>query len=205
LDRLAHGSRPGDRLPRLSATTCIACAPSSRASRWCATAGRTPATPAPRHQEAGAHRRRRRQALRRTQGRYRGIGWNYAHVAVDDATRLAYVEELADERAETAAAFLERALAFFEGHGICVQRLLTDNGSCYRSHLFAAAAQQHGLTLWHTQPYRPQTNGKAEAFVKIVQNGWLTGDLRLDRGTDRRPATLPSLLQWLPTAWRPGR
>ena len=126
--------------------------------------------------------------------RYRGIGWNYAHVAVDDATRLAYVEELADERAETAAAFLERALAFFEGHGICVQRLLTDNGSCYRSHLFAAAAQQHGLTLWHTQPYRPQTNGKAEAFVKIVQNGWAYR--RPYDSTAARIAALPRFLRY---------
>jgi transposase InsO family protein len=93
-------------------------------------------------------------------------------VAVDDATRLAYAEELADERAETAAAFLERALAFFAIHGIQVRRLLSDNGSCYRSHLFAAACAERGLVHWYTQPYRPQTNGKAEAFVKIVQKGW---------------------------------
>ena len=69
--------------------------------------------------------------------RYRGIGWDVAHVAVDDATRLAYAEELADERGETAAAFLERALAFFESHGVRVQRLLTDNGSPYLSQAFA--------------------------------------------------------------------
>jgi transposase InsO family protein len=106
------------------------------------------------------------------QDRYRGIGWDYAHVAVDDATRLAYAEELADERGESAAAFLERALAFFAGQGIEVRRLLTDNGSCYRSGAFAAVVAGCGLVHWRTRPYRPQTNGKAEAFVKIVQNGW---------------------------------
>jgi transposase InsO family protein len=123
-----------------------------------------------------------------------GIGWNYAHVAVDDATRLAYAEELADERAETAVAFLERALAFFAEHGVCVQRLLTDNGSCYRSHLFAAAAEQQGLVLWHTRPYRPQTNGKAEAFVKIVQNGWAYK--RPYDSTAERVAALPGFLRY---------
>ena len=126
--------------------------------------------------------------------RYRGIGWNYAHVAVDDATRLAYAEELSDERAETAVAFLARALAFFESHGIEVRRLLTDNGSCYRSHLFAAAAEQHGLTLWHTRPYRPQTNGKAEAFVKIIQNGWAYK--RPYDSTAERIAALPRFLRY---------
>jgi len=125
---------------------------------------------------------------------HRGIGWDYAHVAVDDATRLAYAEELADERAETAVAFLARALAFFEGHGIEVQRLLTDNGSCYRSHLFAGAADEHSLVLWHTQPYRPQTNGKAEAFVKIVQNGWAYK--RPYDTTAERIAALPRFLAY---------
>jgi len=123
-----------------------------------------------------------------------GIGWDYAHVAVDDATRLAYAEELPDERTETAAAFLERALVFFAGHGVRVQRLLTDNGSCYRSQLFAAAAERHGLRLWHTQPYRPQTNGKAEAFVKIVQNGWAYR--RPYDSTAERIAALPAFLRY---------
>jgi transposase InsO family protein len=126
--------------------------------------------------------------------RYRGIGWDYAHVAVDDATRLAYAEELGDERAETAVAFLERALQFFAAHGVEVRRLLTDNGSCYRSHLFAAAAEQHGLRLWHTRPYRPQTNGKAEAFVKIVQNGWAYK--RPYDSTAERTAALPGFLTY---------
>lgn len=131
---------------------------------------------------------------RQLKGRHRGIGWDYAHVAVDDATRLAYAEGLPDERAETAAAFLERALAFFAAYGIEVERLLTDNGSCYRAHRFAAAAEQHGLKLWHTQPYRPQTNGKAEAFVKIVQNGWAYK--RPYDSTAERIAALPGFLRY---------
>lgn len=104
--------------------------------------------------------------------RHRGIGWNVVHVAVDDATRLAYAEELPDELGVTAAAFLGRALAFYAAHGIAVQRLLSDNGSPYRSRAFAAAAQDAGLRHHFTRPYRPQTNGKAEAFVKLLQNGW---------------------------------
>ena len=105
-------------------------------------------------------------------GRHYGIGWNYVHVAVDDATRLAYAEELADERGETAAAFLERALVFYAEHGVGVERLLSDNGTCYRSHAFRRYVERHGLQHLRTRPYRPQTNGKAEAFVKLLQNGW---------------------------------
>jgi transposase InsO family protein len=104
--------------------------------------------------------------------RHRGIGWNVVHVAVDDATRLAYAEELPDELGTTAAAFLGRALAFYAAHGIEVRRLLSDNGSPYRSRAFAAAAEGAGLRHHFTRPYRPQTNGKAEAFVKLLQNGW---------------------------------
>jgi transposase InsO family protein len=104
--------------------------------------------------------------------RHRGIGWNVVHVAVDDATRLAYAEELPDELGTTAAAFLVRALAFYAARGIEVQRLLTDNGSPYLSRAFRAVVEERGLAHLRTRPYRPQTNGKAEAFVKLVQNGW---------------------------------
>jgi len=104
--------------------------------------------------------------------RHDGIGWNVAHVAVDDATRLACAEELPDERGLTTAAFLERALGFFAAHGIEVRRLLTDNGACYGSRAFAQVAVAHDLRHLRTRPYRPQTNGKAEAFVKTLQNGW---------------------------------
>lgn len=104
--------------------------------------------------------------------RHRGIGWNVVHVAVDDATRLAYAEELPDELGTTTAGFLQRALAFYAAHGIEVRRLLTDNGVPYRSRAFRVAVEHAGVTHLFTRPYRPQTNGKAEAFVKLVQNGW---------------------------------
>jgi transposase InsO family protein len=121
-----------------------------------------------------------------------GIGWDYAHVAIDDATRLAYAEELTDERGVTAAAFLERALAFFAGHGIEVQRLLTDNGACYCSRAFAEAAADRGIRHLRTRPYRPQTNGKAEALVKTLQNGWAYR--RPYDSTAERIAALPGFL-----------
>jgi transposase InsO family protein len=117
--------------------------------------------------------------------RHRGLGWNVVHVAVDDATRLAYAEELPDELGTTAAAFLERALAFYAARGIEVQRLLTDNGGPYLSRAFRDVVEDQGLTHLRTRPYRPQTNGKAEAFVKLVQNGWayrrpyVSGDERI--------------------------
>jgi transposase InsO family protein len=123
---------------------------------------------------------------RAAKARHRGIGWNLVHVAVDDATRLAYAEELADERGETAAGFLERALAFYAARGIEVRRLLTDNGTPYRSLAFRAATEEAGVAHLFTRPYRPQTNGKAEAFVKLIQNGWAyrrpyqSGEERID-------------------------
>jgi len=130
----------------------------------------------------------------RAMGRSRGIGWDYAHVAVDDATRLAYAEELPDERGETAAAFLARALAFFAANDVEVVRLLTDNGSPYLSHAFRDACAARGLVHWRTQPYRPQTNGKAEAFVKIVQNGWAYK--RPYGSTAERITALPAFLRY---------
>jgi transposase InsO family protein len=93
-------------------------------------------------------------------------------VAVDDATRLAYAEELSDERSAAAGAFLERALTFYESRGITVKRLLTDNASCYVSQAFGETVGAHGLRHLRTRPRRPQTNDKAEAFVKTLQNGW---------------------------------
>jgi transposase InsO family protein len=91
----------------------------------------------------------------------RGIGWEFVHVAVDDATRLAYVEVLADEKGATAAGFLRRAVAFFGRYGIRVERLLTDNGPCYRAIAHALACKTLGIRHLRTRPYRPRTNGKA--------------------------------------------
>jgi transposase InsO family protein len=91
--------------------------------------------------------------------RSRGIGWDFLHVCVDDASRLAYTEILADERKASAVAFLERALAWFNGLGVKVERVMTDNGSAYRSHAFPEASQAAGLRHMRTRPYTPRTNG----------------------------------------------
>lgn len=103
---------------------------------------------------------------------HRGIGWEYVHIAIDDHSRLAYAEVCDSERADTAVAFTERAIEFFEDAGVSIRRILTDNGSAYCSHAFAHVLAARGIAMRKTRPYRPQTNGKAEAFVKIVTNEW---------------------------------
>jgi transposase InsO family protein/transposase len=99
-------------------------------------------------------------------------GWEAVHIAIDDATRLAYAEVLPDEKTTTAIAFLRRAVAFYTRHGISVERLLTDNGSPYRSTVHAIACRTLGIRHSRTRPYRPQTNGKAERFIRTLLNGW---------------------------------
>jgi transposase InsO family protein len=126
--------------------------------------------------------------------RVRGIGWEFAHVAVDDATRLAYVEVLADEKAATAAGFLRRASAFFARYGIRVERVLTDNGSCYRALVHALACRALGIRHLRTRPYRPRTNGKAERFIRTLINGWAYGALY--RTSSERTAALAGWLDW---------
>jgi transposase InsO family protein len=101
-----------------------------------------------------------------------GLGWEYLHVAIDDHTRLAYSEVLADETAATATAFLQRAVAWYAALGIAVERILTDNGSCYRALTFAEAALELGISQRFTRPYRPQTNGKAERFIRTLLAEW---------------------------------
>ncbi len=103
------------------------------------------------------------------------IGWEYVHIAIDDATRLAYAEVLSDEKATTAIAFLRRALAFFKRHGMQVRELLTDNGSAYRSAVHAIACRTLGIRHLRTRPRRPQTNGKAERFIRTMLGGWAYG------------------------------
>lgn len=103
----------------------------------------------------------------------RGVtGWERVHACVDDATRLAYVEVLPDEKATTAIGFLRRALAFYRSHGITVERLMTDNGSAYRSTSHALAYRARGIRHIRTRPYRPQTNGKAERFIRTMLREW---------------------------------
>ncbi len=100
------------------------------------------------------------------------IGWECVHVCVDDATRLAYVEVLPDEKAPTAIGFLGRAISFYRSHGIAVERLMTDNGSAYRSTRHALACRRLGIKHIRTRPYRPQTNGKAERFIRTMLREW---------------------------------
>lgn len=104
--------------------------------------------------------------------RARGIGWEYIHVAIDDATRLAYVEVRRSQRARLCAAFLRRAIGWFRRRGIRIRRLLTDNGSAYRSALFARAARAWSVRHRFTRPYRPQTNGKAERLIQTLLREW---------------------------------
>ena len=129
------------------------------------------------------------------------LGWEYLHVCIDDATRLAYTEMgHHDESSEVVIAFLGRAVAWFREQGVWVERVMTDNGSGYRSHRFRKAVQAIGARHIFTRPYRPQTNGKAERFIQTALREWAykkpytssdqrTGDLEsfLARYTTRRP------------------
>src|SRR5438309_6321130 len=105
----------------------------------------------------------------------KGLGWEFVHIAIDDCTRLAYAEVLPDERATTAIAFLRRAVSFYRRYGITVERLLTDNGNAYRSTVHAIACRALGVRHLRTRPYRPQTNGKAERFIRTLLVGWAWG------------------------------
>jgi transposase InsO family protein len=124
------------------------------------------------------HRGAGHRMLGRGPGRHGGkgrSGWEFVHVCVDDATRLAYVEVLPDEQATTASGFLKRAVAFYRRHGIDVERVMTDNGSAYRSAVHALACRAMGLRHLRTRPYRPRTNGKAERFIRTLLAGWAYG------------------------------
>ena len=134
-------------------------------------------------QSAGGHHRRRYEQ-----------GWEFVHIAIDDCTRLAYVEVLTDEKATTAIAFLARAVAFYRRHGITVERLITDNGSPYRSTVHAIACRAMGIRHLRTRPYRPQTNGKAERFIRTLLGGWAYGALY--RTSTERTAALDGWLDY---------
>jgi transposase InsO family protein len=102
----------------------------------------------------------------------RRAGWEFMHVCVDDHSRLAYVETLADERGEATTAFLRRAVRWFRRQGIRAQRVMTDNGSGYRAQAFADACRELGLRHLRTRPYTPRTNGKAERFIQTMLREW---------------------------------
>ena len=126
--------------------------------------------------------------------RSRGAGWEYVHVCVDDATRLAYVEVLDDEKATTAIGFLRRAVQFYAAHGIQVEQLMTDNGSAYRSKLHAIACRTLGIKHIRTRPYRPRTNGKAERFIRTMLGGWAYAAIY--RSSTERTAALSGWLEF---------
>jgi transposase InsO family protein len=119
----------------------------------------------------------------------RGYGWECCHVAIDDATRLAFVEVLPDERGPTAAGFLRRAVAWFAERGIRVERVMTDNGSPYVSSAHASACKELGIRHLRTRPYRPRTNGKAERFIQTMLREWAYG--RLFASSRERTRALP--------------
>jgi transposase InsO family protein len=108
------------------------------------------------------------------------VGWEFVHIAIDDCSRLAYAEVLPNEKATTAIGFLARAIEFFERHGMTVEQLLTDNGSAYRSTIHAIACRALGIRHLRTRPYRPQTNGKAERFIRTMLGGWAYGAIYRD-------------------------
>jgi transposase InsO family protein len=122
----------------------------------------------------------------------RPTGWEFVHVAVDDATRLAYVEVLSDERGVTASAFLRRAVAWFRSFGVTVERVLSDNGSCYRSKVHALTLAELQIRHLFTRPYRPRTNGKAERFIQTLTHRWAYGAIY--GSSAERTAALPGWL-----------
>jgi transposase InsO family protein len=126
---------------------------------------------------------------RRGQSNTRGVGWEYVHVCIDDASRIAFAEIKKDERKGSAVAFLKAAVAYYATLGVSIQRVMTDNGSCYISGAFARACKRLGLKHIRTKPYTPQTNGKAERFIQTALREWAYAKA-YDR-SDRRGADLP--------------
>jgi len=124
----------------------------------------------------------------------RGAGWEFAHVAIDDHSRCGFVQMHNDERKESAVQALKAAVAHYRALGVTVKRLLTDNGSAYRSRLFAKTCQALGIKHTFTRPYRPQTNGKAERFIQTCLREWAYG--RIWSNSAERTAWLPSFLAY---------
>lgn len=119
----------------------------------------------------------------------RGSGWEYVHVAIDDASRVAFCQILPDERKESAVAFLKAAVAYYASLGVKVARVMTDNGSCYISKAFHKACRELGLKHLRTRPYTPRTNGKAERFIQTALREWAYAQAYAN--SERRAAELP--------------
>jgi transposase InsO family protein len=126
--------------------------------------------------------------------RSRRVGWQYLHVAIDDHSRLAYAELLAADDGAACAAFLERALAFYSEHGIVVERVLTDNAKPYSSRAWRQVCARHRVRRRFTRPYRPQTNGKAEALIKTLLREWAYRFAY--PSSHHRSRALPSFIRW---------
>lgn len=123
-----------------------------------------------------------------------GAGWEFAHMAIDDPSRAGFVQMYADERKDSAVAFLKAAVEHYAALGVKIKRLLTDNGAAYRSRLFARTCQALGIKHSFTRPYRPQTNGKAERFIQTCLREWAYG--RVWRNSVERTAWLPAFLAY---------
>jgi transposase InsO family protein len=147
----------------------------------------------PGHRMTANRRNQRRTTYTPDRRRVGDAGWEYVHVAIDDCTRLAYAEVLGDEKAGTAVGFLRRAIAFFAGYGITVERVITDNGAPYRSAVHAIACRALGIRHLRTRPRRPQTNGKAERLIRTMLGGWAYGALY--RTSAERTAALDGWLR----------
>jgi transposase InsO family protein len=130
----------------------------------------------------------------RGRGRNHRVGWEFCHVAIDDTSRLAYVEVFEDERAITCIAFLRRAVAWFASQGVSVERVMTDNGSGYRSRVHARARAELGIRHLRTRPYRPRTNGKAERFIQTLLREWAYAAVYRDH--QQRRAALTGWLEY---------
>lgn len=128
----------------------------------------------------------------RQKGKSRGAGWEYVHIAIDDHSRVAYSNIFPNEKKESAVAHLEAAVAYYKSLGVTVTRVMTDNGSCYRSHAFRDALAALGIKHLRTKPYTPQTNGKAERFVQTTIREWAYATEY--HTSDARKADLP---RWL--------
>lgn len=124
--------------------------------------------------------------------RSRGAGWEFVFVAIDDHTRIGWSDIHPDERADSATEFLQAALAYYQQLGIRVERVMTDNGSCFRSHAFRDLLRAHGIRHTRTRPYTPRTNGKAERFIQTLQREWAYA--RTYRHSRQRAADLPRYL-----------
>ena len=125
----------------------------------------------------------------RRQGNSRGAGWEYVHISIDDASRLAFSQILPDERKTSAVAFLRAAVAYYQSLGVTVARVMTDNGSCYRSNDFRKACRDLRLRHIRTRPYTPKTNGKAERFIQTALREWAYAQAY--QSSDRRAEELP--------------